>query len=232
MTYNWFAMLITLTTIISTTKISYFLVSKIKNIKESREYNIKQDKIKLSTIKYRTVIKQNNKIGIFTNGTFFLLCVPFISTLNKQSLLSSIFTIICILMIYDFFYYLMHRYLFHGKGYFLRIHSLHHQARRPTRIDAQYVSPIETFMGLSLFLFITTLYGFLVFPMHVITLSILFIIYTQINILNHTYTNIPGFIYTYLNYMTQKHHIHHENMKKGNYASITLLFDKIFGTLE
>ena len=35
-----------------------------------------------------------------------------------------------------------------------------------------------------------------------------------------------------LSWITAKHHVHHENMHKGNYATITLFYDKLFGTLD
>ena len=54
-------------------------------------------------------------------------------------------------MLFDFLYYLTHRFLFHGKA-LRRVHALHHRALEPTYIDALYVHPLETFIGLVLFL--------------------------------------------------------------------------------
>jgi sterol desaturase/sphingolipid hydroxylase (fatty acid hydroxylase superfamily) len=33
-----------------------------------------------------------------------------------------------VLMIYDFFYYVTHRFLFHGKGHFRGVYAVHHHA--------------------------------------------------------------------------------------------------------
>ena len=62
-------------------------------------------------------------------------------------------------MVYDFFYYLTHRFLFHAATdsrfavlrYFRRVHAVHHQARDPSHIDAFYVHPVETTIGQVLF---------------------------------------------------------------------------------
>ncbi len=41
----------------------------------------------------------------------------------------------------------------------------------------------------------------------------------------------PGRRHT-LNWITIRHDAHHLDMHKGNYATITLLYDRMFGTLE
>ena len=43
---------------------------------------------------------------------------------------------------------------------------------------------------------------------------------------------LTEFPYRILTWISTKHAVHHENMRKGNYATITLLYDKLFGTLE
>ena len=43
---------------------------------------------------------------------------------------------------------------------------------------------------------------------------------------------LPYFPFRTLSWITAKHHVHHENMHKGNYATITLFYDKLFGTFD
>ncbi|MBE9538969.1 MAG: sterol desaturase family protein, partial [Proteobacteria bacterium] len=69
-------------------------------------------------------------------------------------------------------------------------------------------------------------------PFHVVTIILSFAIYVQINTINHTFVDLPYFPFKTLSWVTAKHHVHHINMHKGNYATITLLFDKLFGTLD
>ena len=69
-------------------------------------------------------------------------------------------------------------------------------------------------------------------PFNIITIVTTFVLYYQLNQINHTYVNLPYFPFKTLSWITAKHHVHHENMHKGNYATITLLYDKLFGTLD
>ena len=97
---------------------------------------------------------------------------------------------------------------------------------------AHYVHPLETFIGLNLFLVLIPLLSLLLGSFNVVTVGLGFVIYTQLNVLNHCRVELPYFPFKTINWITAKHAVHHENMHKGNYASITLLFDKIFGTLD
>ena len=47
-----------------------------------------------------------------------------------------------------------------------------------------------------------------------------------------THVDLPYFPFKTLSWITAKHHRHHENMQMGNYATITLIYDKMFGTFE
>ena len=69
-------------------------------------------------------------------------------------------------------------------------------------------------------------------PFHVATIVLTFVIYFQLNQVNHVYFDIPRFPFKTVNWIVAKHHVHHENMHKGNYATITLFYDKLFGTLD
>jgi len=232
MTYDWMAMLATLGLVVVMTKIGQFLSFKVPAFIKAREYNREQDAIKKAIPKYRPMIEKGKRVGLATNVVFFLACVPFFASFESQAILPALVDIVVILMVYDFFYYATHRWLFHGQGYFRRIHAVHHQARTPTHIDAYYVHPLEVLVGLALFLAVMTLLGLFMGPFHVVTIAVTYVAFTQINIINHTHTEIAGRRYSYLNYLTRKHHIHHIDMQHGNYSTITLLYDKLFGTLD
>jgi sterol desaturase/sphingolipid hydroxylase (fatty acid hydroxylase superfamily) len=113
-----------------------------------------------------------------------------------------------------------------------QVHALHHQARTPTYLDAHYVHPLETFVGLALYFGSIAVLAPLLGPYHVVTVILTFVIFTQINIINHTHVDLDYFPFKTLTWITRKHHVHHENMHMGNYATITLFYDKIFGTLD
>ncbi len=130
-------------------------------------------------------------------------------------------------------YYLTHRFLFHGT-LLRKVHSLHHQARKPTYVDALYVHPARD------------LHRPLALPrldpdrrpatgrtLHVVSMVVATLLFTQLNTLNHVYTSLPArFPFTVVDYITGVHAAHHVDMNHGNYATMTMFYDKLFGTFE
>jgi sterol desaturase/sphingolipid hydroxylase (fatty acid hydroxylase superfamily) len=133
-----------------------------------------------------------------------------------------------ILITYDFAYYLVHRYPFHQWRLLKRVHAVHHTVRFPTAYDSLYMHPVENAIGLLLLMICT----FLVGPVSIYAFAGVFVIYSSLNILNHAGLNLPFFPFRTLTYLAKKHDTHHVSMRSGNYASITPLFDALFGTLE
>ena len=60
------------------------------------------------------------------------------------------------------------------------------------------------------------------------------LIFTQLNTLNHVWTKLPdtNWVYRTVDYITGVHHAHHVDMNHGNYATLTMFYDKLFGTFE
>lgn len=133
-----------------------------------------------------------------------------------------------VLTLYDFLYYWMHRVAFHQWGYLRKVHVVHHAVRHPHSIDSLYLHPIETFLGLALLVVCTMILG----PVHAATFSVTFAVYSFLNILVHSGLDLPFFPLRALSFLARKHDIHHTSMKGGNYASLTPIFDKLFGTAE
>ena len=230
--YNWQASLIALTGIIAITKVGKWLLFKVPAISHMRDINTQSDKEKWRKEKYPPVVRATQKMGMYCNGVFFVLVLPFCITTQPQPTWNIALDIFLILMFYDFFYYLSHRFWFHGNGAMRQIHAVHHQARKPTYLDSHYVHPTETFIGLALYIGSIGFLSLVLGPFHLITMVLTFVIYVQINTINHTFFSLPYFPFKSLSWMTAKHHVHHENMHKGNYATITLFYDKLFGTLD
>jgi sterol desaturase/sphingolipid hydroxylase (fatty acid hydroxylase superfamily) len=133
-----------------------------------------------------------------------------------------------ILITYDFAYYLVHRYLFHQWELLKRVHAVHHTVRYPTAYDSLYMHPLENAIGLVLLMLCT----FLVGPVSVYSFAGVFVVYSSLNILNHAGLDLPFFPFRTLTALARKHDKHHVSMRSGNYASITPLFDLLFGTAE
>ncbi|MDP5064198.1 MAG: sterol desaturase family protein [Haliea sp.] len=230
--YNLLAAFVVLAGIVVINRIGNFLVFLVPELRRMREENRQEDGKKKALEKYPPVMRASRNIGGITNATFFLLILPFCVTLENVNIVDIALNSILILMVYDFFYYLSHRFWFHGNGWMRRIHAVHHQARHPTYIDAYYVHPFETFIGVTLFLGTIAVLAAFTGPFHAWTAIITYLVFLNLNIINHTSVNLPHFPFRTLSWITKKHHIHHENMHKGNYATITLLYDRIFGTLD
>lgn len=230
--YNWLGSLLSLAGIIVVTKIGKWLVFKVRPLSQMRDLNRKKDKEKWAKEKYPPMVRASQKVGLYCNVAFFLLILPFCITMEAQPVWQIILDTVVILMFYDFFYYLSHRFWFHGQGKMRQVHAVHHQARNPTYLDSHYVHPTETFIGLALFMGSTALLAAIMGPFQLSTMIITYVFYVQINQINHTFVNLPHFPFRLLSWITVKHHIHHENMHKGNYASITLFYDRLFGTLD
>jgi sterol desaturase/sphingolipid hydroxylase (fatty acid hydroxylase superfamily) len=209
-----------------------FLAFKIPALQRMRELNAEADQEKMSKKRYREAVKASNNAALITNLTFLVAILPFCLNLAPRPLWRHVVDIAVVLMVFDFFYYLTHRFLFHGKP-LRKIHALHHQARTPTYFDALYVHPVETSIGLILFLgtipLIAALSGG---PLNAISMAIATLIFTQLNTINHTYVNLPYFPFKTLDHITSIHAAHHVDMNSGNYATLTMLYDWLFGTLE
>ena len=122
--------------------------------------------------------------------------------------------------------------MFHGKP-MRKQHALHHQARTPTYVDALYVHPLETVIGLGLFLFSIPLIAWIGGgPLNVFSAAFATLVFTQVNTINHTYVNLPRFPFKTLDYVTSVHAAHHVDMNQGNFATLTMIYDWMFGTLE
>ncbi|MCZ6830317.1 MAG: sterol desaturase family protein [Gammaproteobacteria bacterium] len=232
MTYDWQAGLAFLAILIVATKGLKFLVFKVPALEATRLRNMELWAEKRAMEKYPPVMRATQKAGMVTNAVFVFLVCPFFVTLAPQPVWKILLDLAAILMFYDFVYYLTHRFLFHGQGYFRKMHALHHQARDPSYIDAHYVHPLETFIGVFLFVTSIPVMAMWLGPFHSVTVALAFLVFTQLNIINHCKIELPYFPFRTLSWITARHAVHHENMHKGNYATITLLYDKLFRTFS
>ena len=232
MTHDWMAALVFTGILVGTTMLGRFVAFKIPALEQMRELNREADKKKLARKRFRDAVKINNKAGMYTNLVFFVVFLPFCVSLEPRSLGRHLFDFFAVLLVFDFFYYLTHRFLFHGR-LLRKVHSLHHQARETTHIDALYVHPLETFIGLALFLGSIPLVGAIAgAPLSAYSMAFATLIFTQLNTINHTFVNLPYFPFKTLDRITSIHAAHHVDMNQGNYATLTMIYDRMFGTFE
>ena len=178
----------------------------------------------------------NRKWGMVFIAVIFGLILPFCLTADPHPWWRILRDIVVVLMVYDFFYYLTHRFLFHDSkflgGPLMWVHAVHHRQHNPCRTDSSYIHPIEVALGLGLF--VATIFGLslVMGNFHVVTLVVTWVAFSQINLHNHTLWEADRFPFRYMSYLSKMHHHHHARFTGGNFATISLLYDWMFGTLD
>lgn len=233
-TYDWPAALAFFATLTVATIALRKAIFSVPVFQEMRQANRAVDKTKLSRDVFRNWVKTNSKAGLYYNLAFYVVVLPFFVSFDARPLWQHALEVVAILAVFDFMYYWTHRSLFHGT-LLRKVHALHHQARKPTHIDSQYVHPIETIIGLSLFLFSIPIVSLIEgAPLNIFSSVVATLVFTQLNTLNHTWTRLPhdNRLYRVVDYITGVHHAHHIDMNHGNFATLTMFYDKLFGTFE
>jgi sterol desaturase/sphingolipid hydroxylase (fatty acid hydroxylase superfamily) len=131
------------------------------------------------------------------------------------------------LLVYDFMYYWVHRWM-HIPKYMKAIHGIHHYICHPTAFESVYVHPIECIIGIGLLLLAIFMVG------GIADTSFLsaFFIYSSANILVHGNVRLEHRAFKLANYWAVRHDIHHGVSLNKNYASIFPFYDQFFDTNE
>ena len=130
---------------------------------------------------------------------------------------------ILVLLLYDLGYYWLHRTL-HWRPLMRIIHYVHHRTRHPTAIDSLYLHPLETVLGLVVQLGCVAAVG----PLGLRAFIAVSLLHALINVLDHSNLSLPSPLAWLWNHWSQRHDAHHS--RGGNYASITPIWDWLFGT--
>lgn len=190
---------------------------------------------KMQNPRYGENQRWNRKWGLIDQVVMFGAILPFCLTAAPQPWWQVPRDCFVILMFYDFFYYLVHRFLFHDEGFFggllISVHAVHHRQKDPCRADSSYIHPIEVALGLGLYAGSILVLSLLMGPFSVPTIVITFVAFSAINQHNHDLWKTV-FPVKYLNTMSVMHHNHHARFIGGNFATISLLYDWLFGTLD
>lgn len=234
--YHWQATLYVLLGITLATLIGKQLLLLIPTIRQAQKINKQAADSKMAREYYAANQKRNKMWGTLYSAILFLLGIPFCTTLQFQSLADIALDVFVILMVYDFFYYLTHRFLFHDAGPFrgplMWMHAVHHQQNNPCRLDSSYIHPLEVAIGMGLYIGTILLLAIFMGDFHVATIVITWIAFMEINQHNHDLWVEEKSPYKYLNYLSKMHHVHHAKFTGGNFATISLLYDWLFGTYD
>lgn len=209
----------------------YLLMALHPGVREMRRDNRKTAKDKLQKAHYSQVISISGLWGGVYMAVLFGLVFPYCLTATAQAWWQIAFDCFCILMFYDFIYYLTHRFLFHGKP-LLWMHAIHHQQKKPCRQDASYLHPLESCIGMALFCAAVILIAALSGGIGVVTAILTFIFFLEINQINHDLIERENFPFKYIHYLSRMHHVHHAKFSGGNFATLSLFYDWLFGTYD
>lgn len=185
--YDWKAGIALIVMVVALGKFGRWLVFKVPAFQGVREQNRALDKERLGRDKYPPMIKRSIRAGMWTNLAFFFVMAPLVVSFEPRPLWRGLFDIVLILMVYDFFYYLTHRFLFHDGplgGPLIWVHAVHHQQRNPCRADSSYLHPLEPVLGLALYAATIAVLAALMGRFHVATIVITWVAFSEINLHN------------------------------------------------
>jgi sterol desaturase/sphingolipid hydroxylase (fatty acid hydroxylase superfamily) len=212
------------------------LLRLIPAIGAAHKLNSETLRKKMERPSYAENQRWNRKWGMAFIVIIFGLILPFSLTAEPQPWWNVLLDIVVVLMVYDFFYYLTHRFLFHDSrflgGPLMWVHAVHHRQHNPCRMDSSYIHPIEVAIGLGLFVATISVLAIFMGKFHVVTLVVTWVAFSQINLHNHTLWETDRFPFRYMNFLSKMHHNHHARFTGGNFATISLLYDWMFGTLD
>lgn len=228
--------LITFISIITITLLSRSLGKFIPVFGRAAKLNKAAYDRKMQRTIYSDNQKLNRKWGLLDTVVIFTLIIPFCITAEPQPIWQMLLDMFVILMFYDFFYYLTHRFLFHdggfGRGPLMWMHAVHHQQNNPCRGDSSYIHPLEVAIGLGLYAGSILVLSQFMGEFHVATIIITWVTFSEINNHNHDLWEEEHFPYKYLSYMSKMHHNHHARFTGGNFATISLFYDWLFNSYD
>jgi sterol desaturase/sphingolipid hydroxylase (fatty acid hydroxylase superfamily) len=228
--YDWKLSLMAGIGIIAATLIGNRLMALNPTFKAAQLANQAAFDAKMAKPHYAANQQWNRKWSLAYLLAIFGVILPFCLTLETKAWWLMALDVFVILMVYDFFYYLVHRFLFHGS--LTWVHSVHHRQHNPCRWDSSYIHPIEVAIGLGLYVATIFVLSRFMGNFHVATIIITWFAFTEINLHNHDLWEEDRFPFRYLNTMSKMHHNHHATFSGGNFATISLLYDRLFGTLD
>jgi sterol desaturase/sphingolipid hydroxylase (fatty acid hydroxylase superfamily) len=228
--------LLAFATIAVVSKLGGMLARLVPSFRAAGQLNRETARKRLEKPSYVENMKWNRKWGLLITGVIYGLILPFCLTLETGPWWMIPVQIVTILMVYDFFYYWAHRVLFHDTegriGPLKWMHAVHHRQLNPCRQDSAYLNPLETAIGLGLYVLTILLLSFAFGRFHVGTIVVTWVAFQYINLHNHDLWDRERFGGGYLATMSEMHHHHHSRFTGGNFATISLLYDWMFGTLD
>ena len=143
-----------------------------------------------------------------------------------NSFMICLFEVLFVLIIDDFFFYLLHRGMHESKYIYKKIHKIHHRANVPIPFEYIYVHPLEWMSGMIGPFLGMFFIGGIAFESYCIYLIVRNIheIHIHSGIKTSVIFNVIPF------YGNNEHHDIHHAKRDGNYASTFTTWDLLFNT--
>ncbi len=212
-----------------------YLWNLIPALQKTRQLNKATARERVRRKLYTRIQNRSALWGLLFQLVYVALVLPFLLTPETRPWWRTLFDIAAILMVYDFFYYLTHRFLFHASAFggpLVWMHAVHHQQKNPCRLDSNYLHPLETCIGLALYCGTITLLAALMGDFQVVTIVVTYVLFLEINEHNHDLMEINHFPFRTLYRKAHLHHVHHARFTGGNFGTISSLYDRLFGTYD
>ena len=233
--YQWQLALYAVAGALVVLSIGRYLMYLLPGLRQTRQLNKTVAKQRVSSDAYVRIQWRSALWGALLQLAFIVLVLPFIVIGAARPWWRTLLDIFVILMVYDFFYYLTHRFLFHAGPLgapLVWMHAVHHRQKNPCRMDSNYLHPLETCIGLALFLGTLTVLAVLMGKFQVITIVVTYVLFLEINEHNHDLMEVDSFPFRYMRRAAYMHHVHHARFNGGNFGTISLFYDWLFGTYD
>ena len=192
----------------------------------SYSYKIQSKRIDYGTLKKRLpLILFNVSVLIFFNY-IGIKYFDHIFLKEYNSFVICLFEILFVLIIDDFFFYLLHRGMHESKYIYKKIHKIHHRANVPIPFEYIYVHPLEWMSGMIGPFIGMYFVGGIAFQSYCIYLIVRNI--HEIHIHSGIKTSIIFNVIPF--YGNNEHHDTHHADRDGNYASTFTIWDFLFNT--
>jgi sterol desaturase/sphingolipid hydroxylase (fatty acid hydroxylase superfamily) len=234
--YHWLYSLYAVAGMVALTTLVGVLKAQSPSVRVATALNKATFQQKMEQAHYAENHKWNRKWAPVYMAVIFIGIMPFCLTLAPQPWWRAPLGVFVILMVYDFVYYLAHRFVFHDSpfmgGPLKWMHAVHHRQHNPCAGDSSYIHPLESAIGLGLFIGTVFVLSRVMGEFHVVTFVISWFAFMGVNVHNHSLWEAEHWPFQVMKYASRMHHNHHANFTGGNFGTITLLYDWMFGTLD
>lgn len=234
--YHWQLSLYAAMGILAVTLAGKYLLMLAPTLREAAQLNSETFRAKMERPSYAANLKRNRNWSLVYLIVLFGTILPYCLTLETKSWWRIPLDIVIILMFYDFIIYMVHRFLFHDSSFMggpLKwMHAVHHQQHNPCRGDSSYIHPLEAAIGVGLYAASVFVLSRFMGNFHVATIIITWIAVSESNQHNHDLWTADRFPFKYLNFVSVMHHNHHVRFTGGNFGTVSLFYDWMFGTLD